>query len=136
MMMSDRKRFKLAMMKSVSNAIGRRSFACLMLFACASAIPIALNAQSSKVEKKIVAAVDFYRAENLRLWEDAVNINSGSMNFEGVRKVGELYKPKFEALGFTTRWVDGSAFGRAGHLIAEHFGNQAGKKILLIGHLD
>lgn len=93
-------------------------------------------AQVSKIEKKIVAAVDDFTADNLKLWEESVNINSGSMNFEGVYKVGQLYKPKFEALGFTTRWVDGKAFGRAGHLIAEHMGNQSGKKILLIGHLD
>lgn len=97
--------------------------------------PHATHGQVSKSEKKIVAAVDAFTQDNLRLWEESVNINSGSMNFEGVYKVGALYKPKFEALGFTTRWVDGKAFGRAGHLIAEHKGGK-GKKILLIGHLD
>ena len=44
------------------------------------------------------------------------------------------FGPEFDALGFTTRWVDGAAFHRAGHLIAEHPG--PGPKILLIGHLD
>lgn len=92
--------------------------------------------QVSKTEKKIVTAVDAFTADNLKLWEESVNINSGSMNFEGVYKVGQLYKPKFEALGFTTRWVEGKSFGRAGHLIAEHLGSQSGRKILLIGHLD
>ena len=38
------------------------------------------------------------------------------------------------ALGFTTRWVDGAPFKRAGHLIAEHPGT--GRQLLLIGHLD
>ncbi|HTF17975.1 MAG TPA: M20/M25/M40 family metallo-hydrolase [Chryseolinea sp.] len=98
--------------------------------------PCSVQAQVSKIEKKIVTAVDDFTTDNLKLWEESVNTNSGSMNFEGVYKVGQLYKPKLEALGFTTRWVDGKAFGRAGHLVAEHVGSQSGKKILLIGHLD
>ncbi|HEX8944071.1 MAG TPA: M20/M25/M40 family metallo-hydrolase, partial [Gemmatimonadaceae bacterium] len=40
----------------------------------------------------------------------------------------------FDTLGFKTHWVDGAAFHRAGHLVAEHAG--PGPKILLIGHLD
>src|SRR5918993_4394834 len=88
--------------------------------------PTSGHAQMSRMEKKIVAAVDDFTADNLRLWEESVNINSGSLNFDGVYKVGQLYKPKFEALGFTTRWVDGKTFGRAGHLVAEHMGNGTG----------
>jgi glutamate carboxypeptidase len=56
------------------------------------------------------------------------------MNFGGVRQVGDLLRPRFEALGFRTTWVDGTSFGRAGHLIARR-GNR-GRHILLIGHLD
>lgn len=93
-------------------------------------------AQATKTEKKIVRAVEELGADNLKLWEQAVNINSGTLNFEGVYKVGQLYKPLFEAMGFTTRWVDGRSFGRAGHLIAEHAGSKNGRKFLLIGHLD
>ena len=37
-------------------------------------------------------------------------------------------------MGFRTRWVDGAAFGRAGHLVAERTGT--GPRVLLIGHLD
>ena len=63
-----------------------------------------------------------------------MNINSGTMNFAGVRQVADVLRPKFEALGFTTRWVDGAPFHRAGHLDRRAPG--AGPKILLIGHLD
>ena len=97
-------------------------------------IATSLQAQLSKVEKKIAAAIDIHRNEALKLLEEVVNINSGSMNFEGVYKVGQVFKAKFDALGFQTRWVDGKPFGRAGHLIAEHQGK--GKTLLLIGHLD
>ena len=37
-------------------------------------------------------------------------------------------------MGFTTRWVDGAPFRRAGHLVAE--ASRPGKRFLLIGHLD
>ena len=98
----------------------------------------ALPAQSSSaltpVERAITAAVDANNAEALALLERLVNINSGTMNFAGVKQVADALRPHFDALGFTTRWVDGAAFHRAGHLIAEHPG--PGPKILLIGHLD
>lgn len=93
-----------------------------------------LFSQLSKVEKKIAASVDSHHQEAMKLLEEVVNINSGSMNFEGVYKVGQIFKAKFDGLGFQTRWVDGKPFGRAGHLIAEHKGK--GKTLLLIGHLD
>lgn len=95
-----------------------------------------LRAQLSKVEKKIAGYIDANNVLALKLWEEVVNINSGTMNFEGVYKVGQIFKARFDALDFTTRWVDGKPFHRAGHLIAEHKGKEKGKTILLIGHLD
>ena len=65
-----------------------------------------------------------------------MNINSGTMNFDGVKAVGDLYRAKLDALGFQTRWIEGKAFGRAGHLVAEHKGKAGGRIVLLIGHLD
>ena len=95
-----------------------------------------VKGQLSKVEKKIAGYVDTNNATAMKLWEEVVNINSGTMNFDGVYKVGQIFKARFDALGFTTRWVDGKPFNRAGHLIAEHKGKVNGKTILLIGHLD
>jgi glutamate carboxypeptidase len=99
-------------------------------------IALTASAQLSKIEKKISAQVDVHHAEALKLLEEAVNINSGTMNFEGVQKVGQLFKGKFDALGFETRWADGKPFGRAGHLVATLKGNPKNKTILMIGHLD
>jgi glutamate carboxypeptidase len=87
-----------------------------------------------KTERAIVGAVDPRNAEGLALLERLVNINSGTMNFAGVKEVGGILRSELDKLGFETRWVDGAAFGRAGHLIAERKG--AGPRILLIGHLD
>ncbi len=85
-------------------------------------------------EKTIVNAVDPRNAEGMALLERLVNINSGTMNFAGVREVGGILRSELDKLGFETRWVDGAPFGRAGHLIAERTGS--GPRLLLIGHLD
>src|SRR5437763_10092368 len=85
-------------------------------------------------ERAMTRAVDAHNAEYLALLERVVNVNSGTQNVAGVRQVGELFRAQFDALGFRTRWVDGAAFHRGGHLVAEHPG--PGPKLLLIGHLD
>ena len=85
-------------------------------------------------ERALAAYVDAHNAESLALLERVVNINSGTQNFEGVREVGRVFSAELERIGFRTRWVDGAAFKRAGHLVAEHPGT--GPRILLIGHLD
>ncbi|TMQ72625.1 MAG: M20 family metallopeptidase, partial [Candidatus Eisenbacteria bacterium] len=87
-------------------------------------------------ERALARAVDHRAPAALALLERAVNVNSGTMNFDGVRKVGRLFQSELEALGFKVRWVDGAGFGRAGHLIAERSGRRGGPKVLLIGHLD
>jgi len=106
----------------------------LILFALSLAIQT--RAQISKIEKRISASIDVNNSSALKLLEEVVNINSGSMNFEGVQKVGQIFKARLDALGFETRWVDGKSFGRAGHLVGYHIDKGAGKTLLLIGHLD
>src|SRR5262245_25730965 len=108
----------------------------LLLLTLAAAVDAAAAAGLSRQERRAAAVVDRNAPGALALLERAVNINSGSMNFEGVRSVGRLLQPEFEALGFTTQWVDGSGWGRAGHLIARRPGRDGAPRILLIGHLD
>ncbi len=72
---------------------------------------------------------------SLRLLEQLVNINSGTLNPAGVRKVADVLRPEFEALGFTCRFIPMDAVQRAGHLVAERKGTR-GKRVLLIGHMD
>ena len=85
-------------------------------------------------ERAIVQHIESHSGEGLALLERAVNINSGTLNVAGVREVGKLFGAEFEKLGFKTRWIDGTSFKRAGHLVAEHVGS--GPRLLLIGHLD
>jgi glutamate carboxypeptidase len=88
----------------------------------------------SPQEQALVTYVDAHNTQGLALLETVVNINSGTQNLDGVRQVGDIFRREFDALGFKTRWVDGTSWNRAGHLVAEHPG--PGPKILLIGHLD
>lgn len=91
--------------------------------------------QKGKTEKKIIRAVDQHSEAAIDLLKESVNINSGTMNFAGVRKVGELFKAELDQLGFHTVLTNGEAYGRAGHLIAKREGEK-GPKFLMIGHLD
>jgi len=88
----------------------------------------------SPVEQSIVEHVAAGYAEALALLERVVNINSGTMNFAGVREVGDVFLAELDALGFETEWVDGAPFQRAGHVVARRDGQ--GPRLLLIGHLD
>lgn len=98
-------------------------------------ISFSVQAQLDRTEKKMVKYVDAHNEEGLALLKRIININSGSMNFEGVREVGDVLMKEFAALGMEVEWIDGTPFNRAGHLVARIEGGK-GKKILLIGHLD
>ena len=96
-----------------------------------------LSAQElSKSEKQMVDFLQKHKQEQIDFLEKSVNINSGTMNPEGVREVGMLYKKELDKLGFETRWISmPDGLNRAGHLFAEMKGG-TGKTILLIGHID
>jgi glutamate carboxypeptidase len=96
-----------------------------------------LVAQSlSKDEKQLLKIVEKYHDESVQFLEKTVNINSGTYNMEGVKKVGMIYREMLDQLGFATKWIDMPAeMKRAGHLYGEIKGKK-GKRILLIGHID
>ena len=90
----------------------------------------------SRTEKKIVEKVKAMDEAAIDFLEKVVNINSGTMNLDGVRKVGTEFDTAFQAIGFNTEWIEmPEEMNRAGHLFARIQGDK-GKKLLLIGHLD
>lgn len=113
-------------------------FCALML--CSSVAFIALSpaahAQLSTPETKIVATIDAEYERSVALLERLVNQNSGTMNFAGVKTVGDMMRAELEPLGFKVEWIDMAKAGRAGHLIATKLGKNGVKKLLLIAHLD
>ena len=92
--------------------------------------------QLSSEEQEMLNFLRAHEEEQINFLEKSVNINSGTLNPEGVREVGMLYKKELDALGFETRWISmPDSLNRAGHLFAELKGG-SGKTLLLIGHLD
>lgn len=106
----------------------------LFLLAFLPAGLVAGQTPPDEVEAAIVAAVDDGNGRALVLLERTVNINSGTMNFAGVRRVGEIFIAELERLGFDAEWQPGETFNRAGHVVAVR--EREGPKILLVGHLD
>ena len=86
-------------------------------------------------EQRMIVWIDAHTEDAIALVEETVNIGSGTMNQDGVRKVGRVMRRELDALGLETEWIDmPPEMNRAGHLFARNEGQ--GKKFLLIGHLD
>lgn len=94
----------------------------------------------SAPEQRVVKAATTEIPRAIELLETLVNINSGSLNLEGVKRIGDIMRAQLEPLGFKVEWVPMTEVGRAGHLLARHEGTGAGankgKRVLLIGHMD
>ena len=101
----------------------------------AAAPPVQAQALSPQ-ERRVVEWIDAHGDDAVLLLERIVNVNSGTMNHEGVREVGRILGAQLDSIGFATRWVTlPDSLNRAGHLFAERTGRR-GKRVLLIGHLD
>ncbi len=109
-------------------------------FAALVALQLALvpaaQAKLTKAESGMAKTVEAEQARSLALLEKLVNQNSGSLNLEGVEKVGQMMRAELEPLGFKVEWKPMTDTGRAGHLIATHKGKPDAKRLLLIAHLD
>lgn len=110
-------------------------FRALMLCSCVALAPSA-QAKLSAPETRMVATVDAEYERSVDLLEKLVNQNSGTMNFSGVKSVGEMMRAELEPLGFKVEWLDMAKAGRSGHLVARKAGKKDAKKLLLIAHLD
>jgi glutamate carboxypeptidase len=105
----------------------------LLLFA--TALVLLAQPTSTALQQSIVASVKADQQNSAALLKTLVNINSGTLNPSGVRKVADVLRPRFEELGFTCRWIPMEAVHRAGHLSCARNGGR-GRRILLLGHMD
>lgn len=106
-------------------------FAILLLLVAYPAL-----AQLNEDEKKIIEYISSHIDESEQLLIESVNINSGTLNIDGVKKVGAIYRKELDKIGFVTEWVNlPDSLKRAGHLVATVKGTQ-GKRLFLLGHLD
>ncbi len=95
------------------------------------------KAQSlSTTEQKIIAYINQHLPQTQQLLVTTVNINSGTLNIEGVKKVGAIYSAELEKAGLKSEWITlPDSLHRAGHLVATKMGTK-GKRVFIIGHLD
>ena len=109
-----------------------------LLLAAALTLSLAAPAEArlSGAEQSMIRTVDAEQARTLGMLETWVDQNSGTLNVAGVTAVGKMLRAELEPLGFKVEWIDMSAAGRAGHIVARHAGSPNAKKLLLIGHLD
>jgi glutamate carboxypeptidase len=113
--------------------LGMNARTCVLLFLVFTTPIFAENLTPQ--EKQIADTAKQSTDDAIALLEKVVNINSGTMNHEGVKNVGAIFEQEFRELGFDVRWIPQKEVNRAGHLFAEHKGTQ-GNRLLLIGHLD
>jgi hypothetical protein len=70
------------------------------LLLLALSVPRLVSSQTptlTSTERTIASAVDSQNREALALLERLVNINSGTMNFAGVRQVGDVLRAQFDS---------------------------------------
>ena len=86
-------------------------------------------------DAKVWAAAEQAKPEQLKLLEQAVDIDSGTGDVDGGRKVAGLLAPQLKALGFSIESVPAEAQGLPENVVATLSGTGKGR-ILLIGHID
>jgi glutamate carboxypeptidase len=86
-------------------------------------------------DAKVWAAAEQARPEQLKLLEEIVNIDSGTGDVEGGRKVAASLIPRLKALGFTVDSVPAEAPDLPENTVATLKGTGKGR-ILIIGHID
>lgn len=86
-------------------------------------------------DAKVWAAAEKARPDQLKLLEQVVNIDSGTGDVEGGRKVASLLVPRLEALGMSVERIAAEAPNLPENLVGRLTGSGKGR-ILIIAHLD
>ena len=98
-----------------------------------TALPAAAKAPAK--DAKVWALAERLRPAQLELLEQVVNIDSGTGDVEGGRKVGSLLVPRLKALGMEVETVAAEAPELPENIVATLKGTGRGR-ILMIGHID
>ncbi len=106
----------------------------VLVMAAAVGAPAAAASKAAK-DAKVWAAAEKARPAQLKLLEEVVNIDSGTGDVEGGRKVAAILRARREALCMTVEAVPAEAPGLPDNLVARLKGTGKGR-ILMIGHLD
>jgi glutamate carboxypeptidase len=111
----------------------RRAAIAAMVLAVAS--PAVAAPKATPKDARVWSAAEKARPDQLKLLEEVVNIDSGTGDVDGGRKVAAVLIPRLKALGMTVETVPAESPGLAENIVATLPGTGKGR-ILLIGHLD
>lgn len=106
-----------------------------MMAALLAAITMPAAAKAPARDAKIWAAAERLRPEQLQTLEQAVNVDSGTGDVAGGRKVASLLVPRLRALGMDVQTVAAEAPDLPENIVATLKGTGRGR-ILMIGHID
>lgn len=98
-------------------------------------LPAQAAVKGAPKDAKVWAAAEAARPAQLKLLEQVVNIDSGTGDVEGGRKVAAILAARLKALGFAVESVKAEADGLPENTVASLKGTGKGR-ILLIGHID
>lgn len=106
------------------------------IIALAAALPaFAPAAYAAQNNARVQAAAQAARSAQLQLLEQVVNIDSGTGDVEGGRKVAGMLIARLKALGMTVESVPAEEAGLADNTVATLTG-RGKSRILMIGHID
>jgi glutamate carboxypeptidase len=110
-----------------------------IVFAAAAALVaapvVAAPAKPLPKDAKVWAAAEAARPEQLKLLQQVVDIDSGTRDVDGGKKVAAIFIERLKALGYDIQSVKAEADGLPDNTVATLKGTGKGR-ILLIGHLD
>lgn len=86
-------------------------------------------------DAKVWGAAEAAKGDQLKLLEQVVNIDSGTGDVEGGRKVAAILSARLKAMGFAIESVKAEADGLPDNTVATLTGTGKGR-VLLIGHID
>src|SRR5262249_42327961 len=98
------------------------------------------SAQAAEIQPvpkdaKVWAAAEAARPAQLKLLEQVVNVDSGTGDVEGGRKIAAILAERLRTLGYSIETVKAEVDGLPENTVATLAGTGKGR-ILLIGHID
>jgi glutamate carboxypeptidase len=99
------------------------------------ALPAHAAPKAVAKDAKVWAAAEAARPDQLKLLEQVVNIDSGTGDVEGGRRIAAILGARLKAMGFSIQSVKAEAEGLPDNTVATLAGTGKGR-ILLIGHID
>ncbi len=99
------------------------------------ALPAHASGKAPIKDAKVWAAAEAAQAPELKLLEQVVNIDSGTGDVEGGRRIATILGARLKAMGFAVESVKAEAEGLPENTVATLTGTGKGR-ILLIGHID